>query len=82
MRFYQELIIRHSYKDAGKEHPLSDVLVYPSLSPCVREETSLTITYLEVWCGQIRTGKKQLVDTCSIWCREEDFPWGGSLMVC
>lgn len=48
----------------------------------VQEKRHLFLTYLEVRCGQIRTGKKQLVDTCGVWSCEEDFPWRGSLVVC
>lgn len=39
------------------------------------------VIYLEVWRGQIRSGKEQLVDPCSIWRGKEDLSRGGALMI-
>lgn len=40
-----------------------------------------TVIYLEVWCGQIGSGKEQLVDPCGIWRGEEDLSRGGAFMI-
>lgn len=32
-------------------------------------------------CGQVRSGKEQLADARGIWRCEEDFSWGGALVI-